>query len=125
MSTPLSERLAQAARDLEDADEPGTLDRAIETAELADALHHAAAVAAEVEAYADRTAWWTGVRDLPAYPPLVSLLGRAASARADDEHATKTRLTTCSDRDKAMPTGTGEGRRAVDATAPAAPRGMR
>lgn len=77
MNAPLSARLAQTARALDDTESLTTLGGVVEVAEFVDVLEHAAAIAAQVEHEADRAANLAQTSTSPAYPPLVTLLARA------------------------------------------------
>ena len=76
MTALLSDRLQSTARALEDSDLT-TLSGVLDAEAMIDALEHAAALASEAEADADRAGNVTGVNVRPAYSPLVRLLGMA------------------------------------------------
>lgn len=77
MTARLSDALEASARALEASETLDVLGGVVKVDEFVDVLEHAAAIAAEVEHEADRSANLARTFVEPAYPPLVRLLGRA------------------------------------------------
>ena len=81
MTALLSDRLQSTARALE-ASDLTTLSGVLDAEAMIDALEHAAVLAVEAEADADRAGNVTDRDVRPAYPPLVRLLGIAVERAA-------------------------------------------